>query len=75
MFIYQIPRTPMPLNLVHNQFIKAFDKVTKDQEGFWMCRGSNGNGDSASCLHLIVAECNINRKIRKSFHLSFVLID
>ena len=43
----------------------AFTNVTKEEEGFWLCRARNMNGESVSCLHLIIAECNLNKKTRK----------
>ena len=43
----------------------AFANVTKEQEGFWLCRARNDNGESASCLHLIIAECNLKKKRRE----------
>ena len=45
--------------------ILAFTNVTKEEEGFWLCRARNTNGESVSCLHLIVAECDLSKKKRK----------
>ena len=37
----------------------------KEQEGFWLCRARNLNGESASCLHLIIGECDMKKKTSK----------